>query len=90
MNDDYTMGDLFNAFRAKKTEKRQSNTKFSTDLLNSLGVSFVSNNGGAHLVIKHNASVIDFWPSTGLFIARGTAVKRRGVKNLLSALKVKQ
>lgn len=78
------MGDVFNAWREQKQAKRANNTKQSTALLQRAGVIFDSLNGGAHLVVQAGPSIVDFWPSTGLWIVRGRKTeKRRGVRKLI-------
>ena len=80
------MGDMAEVFRAMtryKKAKRASNTEKSTALLNNLGVDFVAHNYGAHLVVRRMSFVVDFWPSTGIWIDRSTKAKKRGVFPLL-------
>lgn len=68
--------------RANKQAKRAANKKLSTKTLETLGIPFMSVNDGAHLKISHNESVIDFWPSTGLW-KRPDGVDMRGVYELI-------
>lgn len=82
------IGEHFAFMKERAREKRQSNTEFSTKLIQDSGVDFESKNNGAHLVIKAESAVIDFWPSTGLWIPRGGR-KNRGVKKLLKFIKEK-
>lgn len=82
------MGEMFNGWREAKKEKRAQNTQSSTELLTEKGVQFVSKNGGAHLVVTGKDCVIDFWPSTGRFIARN-GKHGRGVFNLLKLCEAK-
>lgn len=77
------MGDVFNDWREHKQAKRADNTKQSTALLQQAGVIFDSLNAGAHLVVQADPNVVDFWPSTGLWIVRGQPAKRRGVRKLI-------
>jgi hypothetical protein len=80
------MGDMTEGFRAMSKaakEKRRTNTAASTNLLAQNDVVYESKNGGAHLIVQGNHHVIDFWPSTGLWIIRGEKTKHRGVYNLL-------
>ena len=77
------MADVFNDMRAHKKDKRASNTVSSTQMLVDKGVSFKSLNGGAHLQLNHVCGVINFWPSTGLWMVSGNPKKYRGVRNLL-------
>ena len=85
------MSDLAETFRLMKEhtkQKKLSNIEYSTQLLIDKGVEFESKNGGVHLIVTHNGSIADFWPSTGKFQIRGKGYSR-GVKNLLNQLKVK-
>lgn len=67
--------------------KTAHNRTCSAEILRERGVSFESKNGGAHLIVRRGGRIIDFWPGTGLWIARGPAKKRgRGVFNLLRTL----
>lgn len=82
------MGDVGEAFKDMKgyvKQKRKSNTVSSTDILKDKGIEFTSNNGGSHLIIKGKDGLIDFWPSTGKFIARN-GKRGRGVFKLLKLL----
>lgn len=66
--------------------KTARNRASSTRLLAESGVQFEAKNGGAHLVVKHHQSYIDFWPGTGLWIVRGSTKRNRGVLRLLRFL----
>ena len=81
------MGDIFNEYRAYKREKRASNTQASVALLASQGVPFKMMNGHTHLLLQAGEELIDFWPSTGLWISRETKTKQRGVFNLMKHIK---
>lgn len=79
------MGEIFNDLREMKKEKRASNTEQSTAILQRSGVVFSSPNGGTHLVVLAGPHVVDFWPSTGLWIIRKakTNARQRGVRKLV-------
>jgi hypothetical protein len=79
------IGEIFNGLRELKKEKRANNTECSTDILQRCGVAFSSPNGGAHLVVQAGPHVVDFWPSTGLWIVRNPSrsIRRRGVRKLV-------
>ena len=79
------MGEIFNDWHKVKQEKRASNTEQSTAILSRAGVVFSSPNGGAHLIVLAGPHVVDFWPSTGLWIIRKakTNARRRGVRKLV-------
>lgn len=64
-------------------DKRKSNREWSTEYLRQHGFLFVSNNGGAHLVVYKDEQIYDFWPGTGLWIHRDTQKKGRGIKNMI-------
>ncbi|MNN70290.1 hypothetical protein D3C81_1861330 [compost metagenome] len=73
---------------AESIERRASNRERSALKLQELGISFVSNNDGAHLIVMHAGKTVDFWPGTGKFIPRGAGRPGRGVFNLLKHLGV--
>jgi len=51
------------------------------------GILFESKNKGAHLIVRHNGKVIDYWPGTGKFIDRATGKGKRGIRPLLKYLR---
>lgn len=83
------MADDFNAMRQDSQERRSFNRKSSAQILEHSRVNFESKNGGAHLVVRHEKTVVDFWPGTGKWIARDFDVSGRGVFPLLRYLGVK-
>jgi len=80
------MGDDFRAWKLHKRAKKEKNLEHSTRLLQESGIPFESKNWGVHLIVQGNSGLIDFWPSTGKFIARSGA-KGRGVRNLIKHAK---
>lgn len=82
--------DIFKAMKEAKRGRRAGNTEKSTQILTERGVAFESKNDGSHLVVQGAGDVIDFWPSTGLWIVRANgkteSVKGRGIFNLLARL----
>lgn len=70
-----------------KRQKKASNTKNSTKLLTAAGIAFTSLNGGTHLRLMVGNRPINFWPSTGLWRARGDFRNSRGVHNLIAFVK---
>lgn len=76
------MGDTFRALKEHKKKKRKSNTEYSTELVKKHGILLESYNGGAHLVVDAGDTFVDFWPSTGRWIARN-GKHGRGVRKLL-------
>ena len=82
--DDDDVSAMWREHRAASQEKRASNRDRSAALLQEAGIQFVSKNGGAHLIV---AERYDFWPGTGLWMARGDKSKSRGVKRLIQRIK---
>ena len=76
-------GELFGDWAKAKQEKRAANRANSADYLLERGISFEVRNNGAHLIVKGESGLVDFWPGTGLWIARCNAFRGRGVKNLV-------
>lgn len=81
------MGDDFRAWDKEKKVKRASNTVESTRMLLEAGIEYESKNGGAHLIVNTPSGLVDFWPSSGLYIIRSSGQKRRGVRNLFKLWK---
>lgn len=72
---------------AESIERRADNRDRSAAILDRLGVSFESKNGGAHLIVTHDGKTVDFWPGTGKFIQRQSGARHgRGVFNLMKLL----
>lgn len=82
-DDDYACG------RHAQKEKRARNRERGTEILKEHGIAFQSKNDGAHLIVKHDGKIADYWPGTGKFIFREGG-EGRGVFNLLRALEVKR
>lgn len=83
-------GEMWNAIRKDRQEKRADNRKASPQILTEEGIEYASHNGGSHLVIETSATTIDFWPGTGLWIPRSGPLRnkrRRGVYPLVHHLK---
>ncbi len=79
------MGDLFNAHKKMKQEKRSDNREQSAEILARAGIIFESRNIGAHLIVSSSIGVIDFWPGTGKWIVRDKKkITRRGVAKLVN------
>lgn len=77
-------GDMWRAVRSAKDKKKQYNKEYSTQLLQGAGITFDSRNDGTHLIVfADDVTVIDYWPSTGLWIVRGVDKKDRGVRKLI-------
>lgn len=84
------MGEMFNALRKERQEKRAENRKASPELLVEAGIPFEVKNDGAHLIV---AERFDFWPGTGRFRSRTVEAGKtrhtegRGVHNLIRMVK---
>lgn len=72
----------FNAAkRQMQKQKRKANLEYSTKFLQSRGIPFKTLNNGVHLRVEVKGAVIDFWPSTGLWILKD-GTRNRGIFNL--------
>lgn len=81
--DDDSMGDFWRDVKAAQQAKRADNRTSSRDLLTAAGITFAERNNGAHLIVQTPCGTVDFWPGTGLWIVRGSTLKRRGVRRLM-------
>lgn len=86
MSDDESLGDYFRDVRSIKQQKRESNRTHGAELLKLYGIAFTEKNDGAHLIVRHDDKVVDYWPGTGKFIFRQGNNKGRGVFTLLKRL----
>lgn len=80
------LGETFDGWRAMKQRKRAGNRENSAALLTKRGFAFEAKNDGAHLIVTAGSTVVDFWPGTGLWHARGSSRKGRGVFGLMRFL----
>lgn len=84
--------DIIDGFRAMQEAgqaKRAENRERSAKRLTDHDIQFESKNGGAHLVVDGgDRGWIDFWPGTGLWMARKTQTRRRGVERLIEFITV--
>lgn len=69
-----------------KKEKKEYNYENSVRMLKENNINFKVQPNGSHLVVE---SDVDYWPSTGKFIHRGSGKSGRGIRNLLTFLKNK-
>ena len=83
------MTEGWKSFNETKRQKKYQNQEQSTSILEKESIPFESKNYGTHLVTQ-TKPIIDFWPSTGLWIVRGKDIKKRGVRGLLRYLKDNQ
>lgn len=84
-DDDDDAGDTWRALHEHSQEKRAANREQSAAILKRCGVSCMSRNMGAHLIVTHAERTVDFWPGTGKWIDRA-GPKGRGVFRLLRHL----
>jgi hypothetical protein len=85
------LGDDFRAFREyQKKRKEQAYLRAKPEQrLAEAGIGFTTHNNGLHLIVDHNEKVVDFWPTTGRWIARG-GKEGWGVKGLIEFLEGKK
>lgn len=76
-------GEMFNALRAARQEKRAENRETSVAVLKERGIPFDTRNGGTHLIVGFGDVMFDFWPGTGKFKQRPTGIEGRGVFTML-------
>ena len=81
------MGEIYSDMKKESQERRASHRDHAPKALNEAGIRFDSHNAGAHLVVYGKWMTVDFWPGTGLFIARGSHRKHRGLKNLIEMIR---
>lgn len=84
------MGDQADIWRdvaGASQDRRAHNRESSAELLTARGYTFESKNGGAHLIVRNGAKVVDFWPGTGRWRTRtAPVIDKRGVKPLMAWL----
>ena len=78
---------------AESKARRAGHRENSPAMLRGAGIAFETKNNGAHLIVRHNAKVADFWPGTGKFGIRGDVDAKgdqrwyRGVRLLIKRLR---
>ena len=87
------VGDYFNDIRDAMKEdsriRKRRNREKALKVLNENQIHFEITKGGVHLVVQSpRGELIDYWPSTGLFISRLDKSRGRGIHNLLNKVKV--
>lgn len=80
------LGEIWTEHKKERKQKKESNRNKAIEILTENGISFESKNSGAHLIIRHNGMIVEFWPGTGLFISQHGGQKYRGIRNLLKIL----
>lgn len=81
------LGEIFREMKEQKQKKRHNNMHNSLRVLGSKGVGFESLNHGYHLRVE---GVIDFYPTTGLWITVDKSERGRGVMLMIRYLKKKK
>lgn len=89
-DDDDDMGDLWRSIKKARQEKRADSRERSAGLLREKGISFEEKNLGAHLIVRSNSCVIDFWPGTGKWNVRNSRNGGFGVFQMLKYLETKK
>lgn len=82
------MSDMIDMYRGMKVMDQERRADRREDALEHLKLHKINgtvNNGGAHLIIKHGDSVIDFWPGTDKFMVRG-GKRQYGINTLCKFL----
>lgn len=80
---------VVDSLKAESIQRRATNRERSAALLTSLGVDFKSCNDGAHLIVTHEGTTVDFWPGTGKYKSRAPGTPYgRGVFHMLKLLGV--
>lgn len=62
---------------------KKTNFIMNTEKLIENGIEFTRKNSGLHLMIETKDGFIDYWPSTDVYIVRGTKDRGFGVQNVL-------
>jgi hypothetical protein len=79
------MGEFLDGLSKKR---REHNREYGVSMLKKCGVTFSEHNNGYHLIVYGQLASVDYWPSTGKWIVRGSKQEGRGIRNLLAALHV--
>lgn len=80
--------EIFQALKVISSQRRAANLKQGLKLLRESGIPFEEKNNGVHVIV-HSQPAIDYWPSTGLWIVRGSQKRSRGILNLIAYVKRK-
>ena len=81
-------GEGFSEMKARRKARNLARKSKSTALLLILGIKFDSKNNGEQLIIMTSKGVIDFYPSTGLYINRASKHRQNGVNELIKQIGV--
>lgn len=82
------MAEMRRELRAERSQYNAKRKVSNTATLEAMGIPFTSHNQGQHLVIKKGAVIVDFYPSTETWKARG-GEKKKGLNYLLKVLQDK-
>jgi len=68
--------------------QRRHNQEINTEILKFSGIDFTSHNNGVHLILTDELGekIVDFWPSTELYIWRDSKRRGQGIDRLLEEL----
>lgn len=81
------MGDFWRNAKQHSQGKRATNVAYAHKRLTELGIKFEAKNYGQHLIVTGAHQTIDYWPSTGKWIARGNDThlegKGRGIRGVI-------
>lgn len=80
---------LRDSVEEKKHRKKCKKIQWATNKLRDLGVDLVERNNGTHLIIFDQKCTYDFYPSTGKYKSRDCTIWKRGFKNLIKDMGLK-
>lgn len=81
------IGDVWDAIRTNVQEEKRARVAAAPARLTEAGLRFVVFDGdGQHIRVE---DVWDFWPSTGLFMRRGSRRRMHGIEKLIHIIKGK-
>lgn len=80
-------GDIFREMRDHSQKKRHNNKKSSLKILSQKGIGFQEMNFGYHLRVEE---VIDFYPTTGLWMTLDKSDRGRGVMDMIKFMRKKK
>ena len=87
------IGDMYDEYHAWQREQKAARKDEAVDILAEKGVEYTVHNEGLHFVVDGLFDQkVDFWPTTGRWMARGKSGRQRngyGVESLLSYIGVK-
>lgn len=87
------MAEHFRAINKERRQKRSKRRRSDTDALGEAGIAYEVHNNGQHLIVDRRGGLVDYWPSSGLWIDRQARTRRglprrdHGVKTLIAWVK---